>query len=76
MTTTAPATMNGKQKVFEEIFVSPFEKEHQRDAYRVLDDIRRAHPASSGWVEFSEKTGVVKLPNGKYCAQRHHAQYK
>ena len=72
----APETLNGKKKVFEEVFISPFEKDSQKDAYRVLDDIRQAHPASSGWVEFPEKTGVTKLPNGKYRAQRHHAKYE
>lgn len=72
--TKGPQNLNGKEKVFEEIFYSPFEKDTQAEAMRVLDAIREGHPESSGWVEF---TGTLeKLPNGKWRAVRHHAQYK
>ena len=70
----APATWNGKTKTFEEVFRSPFEKDTQSDALRTLEAIREAHPASSGWVEFAGY--AEQLPNGKWRAVRHHAQYK
>lgn len=63
----------GKTKIFEETFVSPFEKNTQGDALRVLDAIRAAHPASSGWVE--ENGFAEQLPNGKWRAVRKHAKY-
>lgn len=69
----APDTFNGKAKIFEEIFVSPFEKKSKSDALKVLDSIRRAHPASSGWVEIE---GFVEQKfNGLWHAVRHHAKY-
>ena len=71
---TAPAVLNGKQKVFEETFVSPFQKETKGDALRVLNAIRTCHPSILGWVEF-EGFGE-QLPNGKWRAVRHHAKYK
>ena len=71
---TAPNTLNGKHKTFEETFRSPFEKETQGDALRVLAEIRAAHPPYYGWVEFSGY--AEQLPNGKWRAVRHHAQYK
>ena len=70
---TAPEVINGKNKVFEETFVSPFQKETEGDALRVLDTIRSNHPASSGWVEF--EAFAEKLSNGKWRAVRHHAKY-
>lgn len=66
-------TTLGKTKVFEEKFVSPFEKENQSDALRVLDAIRAEHPASKGWVE--EEGFAEQLPNGKWRAVRKHAKY-
>lgn len=71
---TAPAILDGKQKVFEETFVSPFQKETKGDALRVLEAIRSEHNSSHGWVEF--EGFVEQLPNGKWRAVRHHAQYK
>lgn len=56
--------------VFEETFVSPFEKESREEAFRILDEIRKAHPAENGWKEIS--AWVEKLPNGKWRAVRHH----
>lgn len=55
---------------FRETFVSPFEKETRADALRVLQAIREAHPASSGWVELNGY--VEELPNGKYRVVREH----
>lgn len=55
---------------FEETFKSPFEKDTQEEAFRVLDDIREAHPAEKGWKEIS--AWVEKLPNGKWRAVRKH----
>lgn len=71
---TAPTTLNGKQKVFEETFISPFEKETQGDALKVLDNIRKVHDESHGWVEFNGF--AEQLSNGKWRAVRHHAQYR
>lgn len=62
-----------KTKVFEETFVSAFEKETEGDALKVLDAIRASHPASSGWVE--EAGYAEPLPNGKWRAVRKHAKY-
>ena len=70
----APEILNGKLKTFEEIFRSPFEKDTESEALRTLNAIRESHPNSSGWVELNGYT--EKLPNGKYRAVRHHAQYK
>lgn len=56
--------------MYTEIFRSPYEKQTEEEALRVLNEIREAHPISSGWVE---KCGYVeKLPNGKYRAVREH----
>ena len=62
------------QEVFREVFVSPFYKETEGDAMKVLQAIRKAHPATSGWKEI--RGFVEKLPNGKYRAVREHAKYK
>lgn len=69
-----PRIMNGKTLVYQEVFRSPFEKDSQSDALRVLDAIRASHPASSGWVELYGS--VDQLPNGKWRAVRAHAQYR
>ena len=42
-------TMNGTKK-YEETFVSPFQKDTKGDALKVLDEIRRAHSSTYGWV--------------------------
>lgn len=70
----APTTMNGKQKVFEETFVSPFLKDTQSDAQRVLDAIRAEHNPEHGWVEIDAR--IEQVHNNKWRAVRHHAQYK
>lgn len=56
--------------IFEETFVSPFEKESREEAFMVLNEIRKAHPAESAWEEIS--AWVEQLPNGKWRAVRHH----
>ena len=70
---TAPATMNDKTKVFEEVFRSPFEKETESDALKVLQAIREVHDEAHGWVEILAR--AEQLPNGKWRAVRHHAKY-
>ena len=70
----APSTMNGKHKTFEEIFVSPFEKDTRSDALSVLEAIRAAHDTYHGWYEIDAH--IEQLSNGKWRAVRHHAQYK
>lgn len=56
--------------VYEETFVSPFERDTEDEARKVLDAIRAAHPASSGW---EEEYGIIeRLSNGKYRAVRKH----
>ncbi len=55
---------------FEEIFRSPFEKNTEEDALRVLDQIRACHPAEYGWEEI--EGFAEQLPNGKWRAVRHH----
>lgn len=71
---TAPETMNGKQKVFEETFESPLEKDTEADALKVLDDIREIHDEAHGWVEIEGY--AEQLPNGKWRAVRYHAKYE
>ena len=56
--------------IFEETFVSPFEKDTKEEAFKILDNIREAHPAESGWEEIS--AWIEKLPNGKWRAVRRH----
>jgi len=71
---TAPETMNGKQKVFEETFESPFEKDTENDALEVLNKIRRTFSELYGYYEV--KGFAEHLPNGKWRAVRHHAKYE
>lgn len=40
MLKTAPNSLNGRYKVYEETFRSPFEKDTESDALGVLDEIR------------------------------------
>ena len=40
----------------------------------VLEAIRAEHDKANGWIELDGY--AEKLPNGKYRAVRHHAQYK
>lgn len=56
--------------IFEETFVSPFEKDTKEEAFRVLDEIRKVHSPEKGWKEIS--AWIEKLPNGKWRAVRRH----
>lgn len=54
--------------IFLETFTSPFEKDTEEEALEVLNEIRKSHPESSGWIEVY---GIATLlPNGKYAAVR------
>lgn len=64
----------GKTKAYEEIFVSPFGKNTEDEATRVLNSIRESHPESNGWVEIEGY--VEQKADGKWYAVRHHEQYK
>lgn len=57
-------------RIFHEIFVSPFLKDTESEALRVLNAIREAHPARHGWREI--RGFAERLPNGKYRAVREH----
>lgn len=65
-------TADTKKYSFHEVFKSPFEKETEGAALDVLQEIRKAHPASKGWVELNSY--VEHLPNGKWRAVREHAK--
>lgn len=57
-------------KRFKETFVSPFGKETESDARRVLDKIREAHDAAHGWAEIDAY--VEQRADGKWYAVRIH----
>ena len=61
---------NCTSNTYEEVFISPFEKDTKGDALRTLQQIRDAHPASCGWIEID--AFAEQLPNGKWRAVRHH----
>lgn len=61
-------------KDFVEKFVSPFEKDTKDEAYRVLEAVRAAHPASSGWEEIHGY--VEQRSNGKWRAVRLHKKVR
>ncbi|MBQ2916859.1 MAG: hypothetical protein IJE59_01575 [Clostridia bacterium] len=65
-------TADTKKYSFEEVFKSPFEKNTEKEALDVLQEIRECHPASAGWVELNAY--AEKLPNGKWRAVRQHAK--
>ena len=62
------------EKVYREVFVSPFEKNTEDEALEVLRKIREGHSEMYGWVEI--RGFAEKLPNGKYRAVREHAKYE
>ncbi len=70
----APIELNGKKKVFEETFESPAHLRTEEQALQVLDDIRKAHPSSDGWVEFAGYVSKNSF-NGMWQAIRLHAKY-
>ena len=63
-----------KEAVYREIFRSPFQKDSEQEALRVLQAIRAAHPLSSGWTEI--RGYIEQLPNGKFRAVREHVHVK
>lgn len=65
---------NNSTNTYRETFTSPAELETRGDAYLVLDKIRAAHPAESGWVEIDGY--VDELSNGKFRAVRVHEKRK
>lgn len=56
--------------IFEETFVSPFEKDTKEQAFKVLEEIRKAHPAEQGWEEVFYR--IEQTENGKWRAVRRH----
>lgn len=62
-----------KGGIFVETFESPFEKDTEEEALKVLDDIRKEHDSSHGWVE--QYAYAEPLPNGKWRAVRRHAKH-
>jgi len=56
--------------IYEEIFVSPFLKDTKEEATRVLEEIRKAHPADKGWEEVDFR--IEQISNGKWRAVRRH----
>lgn len=74
MLKTAPNSLNGRYKVYEETFRSPFEKDTESDALGVLDEIRATHSSKHGWVEISSR--IEKTPDNKFVAVRQHAKYE
>ena len=63
--------MTAKAYTYEETFRSPFVKKTEREALKVLDDIRLDHPASKGWIELE---GYAEKVPGGWRAVRHHAK--
>ena len=62
-----------KKYSYEEVFKSPSETAGSIDhALKVLDEIRKAHPASKGWVELNAY--IEQVSGGRYRAVRHHAK--
>ena len=74
MLKTAPNSLNGRYKVYEETFRAPFEKDTESDALGVLDEIRATHSSKHGWVEISSR--IEKTPDNKFVAVRQHAKYE
>lgn len=65
---------HNKEKVLEEVFVSPFVKTNKADALVVLAEIRKTHSQEFGWVELIGY--VEELSPGEFTAVRHHVQYR
>lgn len=61
------------KKIFEEVFESPFKRNTEDDALKVLDEIRAMHDAEHGWVEIYGY--AEKLQSGQWRAVRKHAKY-
>ena len=72
---TATTALEGKKMVFNERFVSPGEFDKKEDALRVLEEIRKAHPAEDGWVE-TYGDAEYSPDTGKLYAVRRHQKYE
>ncbi len=71
---TAPKKLHdGRELFYEGKFISPFEKNTKAEAIAVLNQIRNRFNSENGWIELNGYP--EKLPNGKWHAVRHHAQY-
>ena len=69
----------GRTKVYEETFKSPHGRPTIGEAEQVLNAIREAHPASSGWVELGsgiEQRSVENSQTVLFYAWRKHAKYR
>lgn len=58
------------ERIFKETFRSPFGKETESDALKVLDSIREAHSEKDGWREIEGY--AEKRADGKWYAIRIH----
>jgi hypothetical protein len=58
--------------MYKETFTSPFEKDTEAEAQKVLEAIRSAHSEQHGWREI--KGYIEPLPNGKFRAVREHVK--
>ena len=70
----APETYEGRKKVYEETFKSPFGKDTKEEALKVLKAIREVHDSAHGWLELAGY--AEKHEDNKWYAVRYHAQYK
>ena len=61
------------KEVYREVFRSPFLKDTEAEAFKVLQSIRKVHSPEHGWEEI--RGYVEKLPNGKFRAVREHVKY-
>ena len=62
----APNTYNDKNLAYEEVFCSAHAYATEREAQKVLDDIRTVHNSAQGWVELeayldNTKRGLVTV---------------
>lgn len=69
----APKYYDGKELRYEEVFRSGFARPTEREAMKVLEDIRAVHDPLHGWIELE---AYVEQTASGYVAVRHHAQYK
>ena len=64
--------MLNERDYYIETFRSPFEKETEKEALKVLQEIRNVHSSEHGWEELEGY--IEELSNGKYRAVRKHAK--
>ena len=67
-------TFDGKEKVYEEVYIEAGGQASEAVAKRQLEKIREGHPAKSGWHTEIGHEGVFE-EKGLYYAFRHHAKY-